>query len=534
MKKADADSSMRELAKILWRAEFDCHEDRARWLLDLSEALPRSLGEGDWPNVVHNVLAVAISEERGFEDPRFTDPDSLPLICPSPPPPESTVEDTNTGGTENRGTATCGEELNSVPCEPQDAQEATREQDGCLSERPKPAVPGVNSGQEASRAQQCCLSETPPLAAAGSNSSDALRTAGAASSAQITMQPLVRKRGLQRTPLAELLNGRRADKKCAAIAGRENRGYCGIDELTKEFLLVQADLPVRFNVPSGAADAPVRCSELVVAVASGGVDADLPRVIPVDAHADVIENELERPCGEVPPNMPAAPAPNSVESVPDDRRCEETTVVDQQTDEVSQSNWLLERSRVFLDRMPISSRPAQPERDCAETVFDENSRNYEPAVGLQAISAAKSPPPKKRSCDSVTKVSPRRPKSASPGKPTRTPESMSPTKMASNSSKRRKRVCEGSPPSLVEVPRLSTAKAGVIPKAPHTSPTRRPPIPLCVCCQQPPEAPKVSVHCGHLGCSECWARWMLQKFECPVCRRKVRPNNLILLKGWGD
>jgi len=58
--------------------------------------------------------------------------------------------------------------------------------------------------------------------------------------------------------------------------------------------------------------------------------------------------------------------------------------------------------------------------------------------------------------------------------------------------------------------------------------------PLCVCCQQPPVRPKVSVLCGHLACSSCWSQWLANKFDCPVCRRKVRPNNVIRILGWSD
>jgi len=58
--------------------------------------------------------------------------------------------------------------------------------------------------------------------------------------------------------------------------------------------------------------------------------------------------------------------------------------------------------------------------------------------------------------------------------------------------------------------------------------------PLCVCCQQPPLRPKVSVLCGHLACSSCWSQWLANKFDCPVCRRKVRPNNVIRILGWSD
>mmetsp|Transcript_87898 Transcript_87898/g.246895 ORF Transcript_87898/g.246895 Transcript_87898/m.246895 type:complete len:264 (-) Transcript_87898:41-832(-) len=57
---------------------------------------------------------------------------------------------------------------------------------------------------------------------------------------------------------------------------------------------------------------------------------------------------------------------------------------------------------------------------------------------------------------------------------------------------------------------------------------------LCVMCRHPPCRPKVAVLCGHFACGECWDRWMVLKFECPVCRKKARPGNLVQVRGWGD
>jgi hypothetical protein len=61
-----------------------------------------------------------------------------------------------------------------------------------------------------------------------------------------------------------------------------------------------------------------------------------------------------------------------------------------------------------------------------------------------------------------------------------------------------------------------------------------PPRALCVICRQVPLRPQVSALCGHFACDECWGRWVCVKFECPVCRAKVRPNNLIRMRAWGD
>lgn len=59
-------------------------------------------------------------------------------------------------------------------------------------------------------------------------------------------------------------------------------------------------------------------------------------------------------------------------------------------------------------------------------------------------------------------------------------------------------------------------------------------LPACIICRQIPVRPQVAALCGHFACGECWAGWIRHKFECPVCRKKVRPNNLIRLRGWGE
>uniref|UniRef100_A0A7S1MRJ0 RING-type domain-containing protein n=1 Tax=Alexandrium catenella TaxID=2925 RepID=A0A7S1MRJ0_ALECA len=59
-------------------------------------------------------------------------------------------------------------------------------------------------------------------------------------------------------------------------------------------------------------------------------------------------------------------------------------------------------------------------------------------------------------------------------------------------------------------------------------------LPACVICRQLPIRPAVAALCGHFACGDCWACWVAHKFECPVCRRKVRPNNLIRVRGWGE
>jgi hypothetical protein len=54
---------------------------------------------------------------------------------------------------------------------------------------------------------------------------------------------------------------------------------------------------------------------------------------------------------------------------------------------------------------------------------------------------------------------------------------------------------------------------------------------VCVICRDFPSKPQVSAVCGHFGCSDCWTSWLVCRFECPVCRAKVRPSNLIRLQG---
>lgn len=33
--------------------------------------------------------------------------------------------------------------------------------------------------------------------------------------------------------------------------------------------------------------------------------------------------------------------------------------------------------------------------------------------------------------------------------------------------------------------------------------------------------------CGHVACKPCWDKLLDTKLECPYCKKKVRPNNLI-------
>lgn len=89
-----------------------------------------------------------------------------------------------------------------------------------------------------------------------------------------------------------------------------------------------------------------------------------------------------------------------------------------------------------------------------------------------------------------------------------------------------------SPPALPDV--LAAFVAGQVAKTELSLPTARDDLPLCIVCRQLPKRPQVAAFCGHFACRACWDAWMVLKFECPVCRKKVRPNNLIELKGWGQ
>lgn len=55
---------------------------------------------------------------------------------------------------------------------------------------------------------------------------------------------------------------------------------------------------------------------------------------------------------------------------------------------------------------------------------------------------------------------------------------------------------------------------------------------LCTICHFEADRPEVSALCGHFACQACWGKWLTEKLECPVCRCKVRSQNLVLLKGW--
>eukprot|EP00434_Breviolum_minutum_P035190 symbB.v1.2.031142.t2/scaffold3583.1/size55484/1 len=57
---------------------------------------------------------------------------------------------------------------------------------------------------------------------------------------------------------------------------------------------------------------------------------------------------------------------------------------------------------------------------------------------------------------------------------------------------------------------------------------------LCVICHFDADRPEVSALCGHFACQVCWSKWLMEKLECPICRCKVRRQNLIQLKGWED
>ena len=36
--------------------------------------------------------------------------------------------------------------------------------------------------------------------------------------------------------------------------------------------------------------------------------------------------------------------------------------------------------------------------------------------------------------------------------------------------------------------------------------------------------------CNHILCNECWAQWIFEKMECPLCKKKVRFQTLFKLK----
>ena len=39
--------------------------------------------------------------------------------------------------------------------------------------------------------------------------------------------------------------------------------------------------------------------------------------------------------------------------------------------------------------------------------------------------------------------------------------------------------------------------------------------------------------CNHILCNECWAQWIFEKMECPLCKKKVRFQiKLSLCESW--
>lgn len=89
-------------------------------------------------------------------------------------------------------------------------------------------------------------------------------------------------------------------------------------------------------------------------------------------------------------------------------------------------------------------------------------------------------------------------------------------------------------------PQTAAGRAESRSRSPHTERTRSADDSAgaltlqCVICRAPPEAPAVAVPCGHYACMICWRQWLHCRLECPICRKKVRPANLMLLRGFGQ
>jgi Zinc finger, C3HC4 type (RING finger) len=47
----------------------------------------------------------------------------------------------------------------------------------------------------------------------------------------------------------------------------------------------------------------------------------------------------------------------------------------------------------------------------------------------------------------------------------------------------------------------------------------------CPICRDRLKNPLAS-KCGHVCCAECWGEWLVEKRECPVCRKRTRSAQL--------
>ena len=49
----------------------------------------------------------------------------------------------------------------------------------------------------------------------------------------------------------------------------------------------------------------------------------------------------------------------------------------------------------------------------------------------------------------------------------------------------------------------------------------------CFICMETVRVPVMCLNCCQLGCTECFVKWINEKNQCPHCRTKVRPQELI-------
>ena len=52
----------------------------------------------------------------------------------------------------------------------------------------------------------------------------------------------------------------------------------------------------------------------------------------------------------------------------------------------------------------------------------------------------------------------------------------------------------------------------------------------CMICYEPPKGENFKTSkCGHMACETCWGTWLSTKLECPMCKKRVKKNQLIKL-----
>jgi len=161
---------------------------------------------------------------------------------------------------------------------------------------------------------------------------------------------------------------------------------------------------------------------------------------------------------------------------------------------------LMQRSEIFCKRVaPVEEAADEPERKLSRR--DSNTSSC-----VEVLTAPDPEPPRELRQAAATRSLPEGPRPVGP----QAPAAVGPRPVGPQAQ------------SEVLVPR---------PVGPQEMRTARQPK-LCTICHFEADRPEVSALCGHFACQACWGKWLTEKLECPVCRCKVRSQNLVLLKGW--